>query len=380
MPTSAEPTGVTGAYDELAETARSRDGKIDRDRFRKLLGLQVAEEYAGENSARELMEFSQGTGAFIFDQSQSIGGDRTILASCYPEPPAPNREDAYQRAFPISETLAGRALDRGHFVPHTSGGLLGPNLFAQDRALNRGWSRDGRAYRALETLATRSPGNLFFAHPQYTDASDVPTFITIGVVTSEVLTARRFRNRYDQSMPPDPDLQTYLHGATDARIGELGEETAIVLLERLGATIVSTGDGGRERNQSRQQLDILAVLDGDLTAIEVKTRYNSNRAGHVTRAGNLSRPRLRRPSEPSRYRQGSQPYLAQRISDYVDVADADFQGIDVLVAAIDLHALLVQFFSINDRGTRPIPVGRPMECESAAQEALQRIIGFRCYL
>jgi hypothetical protein len=39
-----------------------------------------------------------------------------------------------------------------------SGGEFGPNIFRQDRSLNRGWSQEGRRFRALEREAAAIPG------------------------------------------------------------------------------------------------------------------------------------------------------------------------------------------------------------------------------
>lgn len=60
-------------------------------------------------------------------------------------------------------------VDRGHLIPHLSGGEFGPNIFRQDRALNRGWSEQGKRYRALEREAAATPGTLYFGHLIYTD-------------------------------------------------------------------------------------------------------------------------------------------------------------------------------------------------------------------
>jgi hypothetical protein len=103
----------------------------------------------------------------------------------------------------------------------------------------------------------------------------------------------------------EDELAIALGGATDRRIGDLGEETAGMLLENAGdAQIIAMGDAGLERDDGRQHLDLLAVVNGELLAFEIKTRYTSARAGRVTRAGNLARPRLRRAAGEAGYRQG----------------------------------------------------------------------------
>jgi hypothetical protein len=273
-------------------------------------------------------------------------------------------------------------VDRGHFIPYTAGGLFGPNLFVQDRALNRGWSSDGRRYRELERAAVAgAPESLLFVVPLYADDSDVPEFLDLGLVAGPKLEVRRFRNRFDTPSLVDQDvLAIHLQGAMDSQIGALGEETAAVMLEDVwDAVIVAMGDGGLARESGRQELDLLAIVDDVLIAYEVKTRYVSRVAGRLTRAGNLPRPRLRRPGTPTGDRQGSQAYVAARLSAYVDI-DMDFEGIDVRLIAVDLRSMLAQQFTVNDAGSRLAPLGPPVDCSAAALQALTQIIDHRGYL
>jgi hypothetical protein len=65
-------------------------------------------------------------------------------------------------------------VDRGHLIPHLSGGKFGPNIFRRDWALNRGWSAQGKRYRALDREAAAVPGTLFFGHLLYVDDSAYP--------------------------------------------------------------------------------------------------------------------------------------------------------------------------------------------------------------
>jgi hypothetical protein len=74
-----------------------------------------------------------------------------VLVVSRPDPPTEARDAAYQAGYPLPERVGSRPVDRGHFVPYSGGGLFGPKMFVQDRALNRGWSTQGRIYRATET-------------------------------------------------------------------------------------------------------------------------------------------------------------------------------------------------------------------------------------
>jgi hypothetical protein len=95
------------------------------------------------------------------------------------------------------------AVDRGHLIPHLSGGEFGPNIFRQDRALNRGWSVEGRKYRALEREAAATAGTLYFGHLLYDDHTAYPVAIEIGPLRGNALLADHFDNR-PQSRRHDP--------------------------------------------------------------------------------------------------------------------------------------------------------------------------------
>jgi hypothetical protein len=136
----------------------------------------------------------------LFDLASAVGApqaDRTVAAWGLSRRPAAPRDEAYQRGYPSPRGRAARSLDRGHMIPHTAGGELGPNIFPQDRALNRGWSVEGRRYRALEREITGRPGTFFFSHLRYIDESDFPAVVELGVLRPDGLHTDRFRNRFD---------------------------------------------------------------------------------------------------------------------------------------------------------------------------------------
>jgi hypothetical protein len=82
--------------------------------------------------------------------------DRTIVAWTITPTDVHRRDSSYHRGFPMAPDL-GLPAERGHLIPHLSGGRFGPNIFRQDRALNRGWSEQGKRYRALERAAAGLP-------------------------------------------------------------------------------------------------------------------------------------------------------------------------------------------------------------------------------
>jgi hypothetical protein len=72
--------------------------------------------------------------------------------------------------------------DLGHFVPHAAGGPSNINLYWQDRRLNRGWSEEGRRFRAMEAFTSKHPGTLYFVRLLYEDDSAVPKLLEVGVL------------------------------------------------------------------------------------------------------------------------------------------------------------------------------------------------------
>lgn len=353
---------------EATDPATAVDAMIDA----------AATEYRRIWADAELMVFEHRQTHFLFDTTPSR--DRTVFAVREPSPPESARDVSYQRVYPLPDSPTGRPVDRGHFIPFTAGGDFGPNLYVQDRALNRGWSREGRQYRALERQAvTAGQGTLLAAQPHYIDDSAVPAFVTLLVTNGKTISTGTYRNRFDADATAGADvLDIMLSGATDAQIGALGEETTRVLLEeQLDATIIAQGDAAMERDGGRQDLDLLVVLDGELTAIEVKTRYTSARAGRTTRAGNLPRPRLRQRGLGPR--QGSQPYVRDRLSHTIDTED-QYDGINVLVVTVDLVLMLAQVYQVDDAGRRLTQVTKPLPCREAARTALDQILHHRGYL
>ncbi|MCJ1707517.1 hypothetical protein [Microbacterium sp. VKM Ac-2923] len=334
---------------------------------------ETAVAYLGDLPSASMTEFSYHGARFLFDATE--GMDRTVLAIGTPSIVDRSREASYQRAFPIADTCAGRPLDRGHLLPHTAGGGYGPNLFAQDRALNRGWSADGREYRRMERLAVAAPPGTFLAVVLiYIDRSALPGFVQLAILGPDGGESRLFRNRFD--VVDDADrLTAELNAATDAQLGALGEEaTAVFVEENLGAILVALGDAGMPRTEGRQDLDLAVIVDDELTALEVKTRYRSALAGRLTRAGNLRRPRLRRTQHGGR--QASQSYVADRIGGIVDTADG-YHGVRVQIVVIDLVLMLIQFFDVTDDGRRLAPSAPPTPCETSVEVALARIHAHR---
>jgi hypothetical protein len=56
------------------------------------------------------------------------------------------------------------------------------NVFIQRRALNRGWSEEGKVYRAMERYCHETPDAFCFSRPLYEDDTSKPALVEFGVL------------------------------------------------------------------------------------------------------------------------------------------------------------------------------------------------------
>ncbi|WP_431711452.1 hypothetical protein [Glutamicibacter uratoxydans] len=338
----------------------------------------------------DVVTMSDGNVTFLFDMGSddiSRPAARTIAAFGSVEKPLLSRDLVYQAGFPTKK-VGSSTLDRGHMMPYTGGGQFGPNIFLQDRALNRGWSAQGRRYRALETTATTIPHAMLFCHLIYQDNTDVPARIELGYVSTSELVVDAFINRTDtfikdffnDDAKSVAKLPAVLDTLTKSQFGDIGEETARAYLEDVDATIVSLGDSGLPRDSSRQDLDIVALLDDELIAFEIKTTFFSKNAGRLTKKGDLYRPRLGRAkvrgdSQPS-FDQGSFAYTKQRLQETIAVDGM----IESRVIAVDFKAFKIQQFLLNSKGRIIHPCSPVTDCADFALHGMSEIFKHRGYL
>ena len=147
----------------------------------------------------EVLEIVLDSAAFLFDMQH----ERVALAFAVSTPKLHARDSSRMRGFPdvnvgVQQVLGSdaKAYDRGHYLGHASGGELDINLFPHERALNRGWSREGKEFRRLERIAAAHAGTFFYHRPLYTDASWIPTSLDFGVLASSgVWESGQFANR-----------------------------------------------------------------------------------------------------------------------------------------------------------------------------------------
>lgn len=184
--------------DYAAVVRRLEEPLVHAELGRVLLGA-VADRYQLQWLSCSLVEFEQSGATYLFDLAGAVGAaqeDRTVAAWVVTPSVINKRDLSYQRGFPLPPDPDGTPVDRGHLIPHLSGGAFGPNIFRQHRALNRGWSEQGRRFRALEREAAATPGTFYYGHLLYEDDTAYPSEIESGLLRDTGFHVERFRNRF----------------------------------------------------------------------------------------------------------------------------------------------------------------------------------------
>lgn len=158
-----------------------------------------------------VMRFAHRSFEFLYDDLSTLEAtgvvapdacseSRLVAAIGVAQPTARPRDDARLRGWVGStDTTFGKQWDKGHFIAHSIGGGVDgieANVYVQLRALNRGWSAEGRAYRRMETYCATHPGALCFSRPLYDDLTARPARIEFGVLREDdTLWVATFANR-----------------------------------------------------------------------------------------------------------------------------------------------------------------------------------------
>lgn len=79
----------------------------------------------------------------------------------------------------------GTDYDKGHFIAHSCGAPVDMNIFPQRRDINRGWSEEGKRFRAMERYVAANPGTFVFSRPIYNDLTICPQQIEYGYFDKE---------------------------------------------------------------------------------------------------------------------------------------------------------------------------------------------------
>jgi hypothetical protein len=183
-----------------AATGNAPGGGVGAEELGQRLVQAWSAAYRSQIPRSSLLEFESDGATFLFDLASEAGAeqaDRTVAAWGDSRRAPRPRDEAYQRGYPSPRGRAARPLDKGHMVAHAAGGTFGPNMFPQDRELNRGWSAEGRRYRALEREIANTPGTFFFCCLLYADDTDFPAAVDLGILRFDGLHVERFRNRFD---------------------------------------------------------------------------------------------------------------------------------------------------------------------------------------
>jgi hypothetical protein len=133
---------VEGLSVDYGAIASALGDPLDLEELGAALLAALGDYYERVHGDSALLYFKQSGATYLFDNASSIDSpndDRTVAAWALTPARVANRDVGYQRGFPLVSDEAA-PMDRGHLIAHLSGGEFGPNIFRQDRSLNRGWS------------------------------------------------------------------------------------------------------------------------------------------------------------------------------------------------------------------------------------------------
>jgi len=180
---------VGASYEEAVAVLREELPSLWRDAYRTY-----------SNRPTDLVSIERGGFEFLFDDYTGLEArgvvpydphheSRVVAVYGCSAPPRLKRDDHRLRGWVgATEGMFGTGWDKGHFIAHSIGGaVLGSelNVFVQRRALNRGWSTEGKRFRAMEAYCASHPGTFCFARPIYTDGSAQPTFVEFGLLRGD---------------------------------------------------------------------------------------------------------------------------------------------------------------------------------------------------
>lgn len=122
--------------------------------------------------------------------------DRVVAVWGRSEPTPVRRNNSRQRGWgQPSKGHLRLTDDKGHFIAHSFGGSLDVNIFAQNRDTNRGWSEEGKLFRAMERYCGRYSGTFCFNRPLYNDDSFRPAALEFGILKRDgALSIHTFNN------------------------------------------------------------------------------------------------------------------------------------------------------------------------------------------
>lgn len=151
------------------------------------------------NRSTSIVRIADGSFEYLYDNYSYLEASGTVpydsaiedrvVAVCGRSTPLSRPRDDYRLRGWVgaTEKMYGSRFDKGHYIAHSIGGAVDRsemNVFVQRRDLNRGWSREGKLYRAMEKYCVLHPGTFCFTHPLYQDQTSIPSFVEFGVLKS----------------------------------------------------------------------------------------------------------------------------------------------------------------------------------------------------
>lgn len=199
-------------YESIFERVRQAAGPDFVAAFAHELAYEWREAYqATAERATNIVRFDCGTFEYLYDDYASLEAAgrvpydpvkeaRVVAVSGRSIFQEKTRDDFRLKGWVgATKTAFGRQWDKGHFIAHSIGGAVDRaevNVFVQLRALNRGWSAEGKHFREMEAYCEANPGTFCFNRPIYEDQTARPVFIEFGLLAREErLWVERFTNR-----------------------------------------------------------------------------------------------------------------------------------------------------------------------------------------
>jgi hypothetical protein len=185
-------------YETILERARAEAGAEFVAVFARDLAYEWCEVYEAMSCrATNIVRFQCGMFEYLYDDYASLERTgrvaydpvmeaRLVAVSGYSLFQEKARDDFRLKGWVgATEKTFGREWDKGHFIAHSIGGAVDRaevNVFVQLRALNRGWSSEGKRFREMEAYCETNRGTFCFNRPIYDDQTARPAFFEFGLI------------------------------------------------------------------------------------------------------------------------------------------------------------------------------------------------------
>lgn len=162
----------------------------------KIMSIWISAYKAQSKRLSDIGSIYNGTFEYIYDDCESLikkgllphetTESRMVAVTGTSSPKFGKRDDYRLKGWlGKTESIFGKEWDKGHFIAHSIGGAIDSieiNVFPQKRALNRGWSEEGKVFRKMETYCFENKDTYCFTRPLYNDLSSRPAFYEFCVL------------------------------------------------------------------------------------------------------------------------------------------------------------------------------------------------------